>query len=92
MAYALADGGSDTRTVEPGRTYTITEADARAKGYKLTAIDCTSGTTDLDTRTATVTPAAGETVTCQYTNTKLRTAIDVDKRGPATATAGARLT
>jgi prealbumin domain-containing protein len=92
IAYSLTDGGSDTRTVEPGKAYTVTEADARAKGYKLTAIDCTSGTSDVATRSATVTPAAGETVTCTYTNTKLVTAIDIEKSGPATATAGDLLT
>jgi hypothetical protein len=92
ISYSLTDGDSDTRTVEPGKAYTVTEADARAKGYKLTAIDCTSGTSDVATRSATVTPAAGETVTCAYTNTKLVTAIDIEKSGPATATAGDLLT
>ena len=92
IAYSLTDGSSDTRTVEPGKAYTVTEADARAKGYKLTAIDCTSGTSDVATRSATVTPTAGETVTCTITNTKLVTAIDIEKSGPATATAGDLLT
>jgi hypothetical protein len=91
IAYSLTDGASDTRVVEPGKAYTITEADAHAKGYKLTAIQCTSGTSNLDTRTATVTPAAGETVTCEFTNTKLQSAIQIVKSGPATATAGALL-
>jgi hypothetical protein len=92
IAYSLTDGASDSRVVEPGKAYTVAEANARAKGYKLTAIQCSSGTTSLDTRSATVTPAAGETVTCEFTNTALQTAIDIEKSGPATATAGALLT
>src|SRR4051794_2548347 len=88
IAYSLTDGASDTRAVEPGKAYTVTEADAHAKGYKLTAIDCTSGTSSVDTRSATVTPAAGETVTCEFTNTKLRPGIKIVKSGPATAYSG----
>jgi hypothetical protein len=88
IAYSLTDGASDTRVVEPGRAYTVTEADARAKGYKLTAVQCTTGTSNLDTRSATVTPTAGETVTCQFTNTKLRPGITIVKSGPATAYSG----
>jgi hypothetical protein len=92
ISYDLTDGGTDTRTVEPGKTYTIAEADPHAKGYRLTGLYCSSGTTDVDTRTATVTPDAGETVTCSYTNTKLQPAIGIEKSGPATATAGDQLT
>jgi len=91
-AFDLADGASDTRSVEPGRAYTITEADAHALGYKLTGIACSSGTADVAGRSATVTPAAGETVTCTFTNTKLQPGIKIVKSGPATATAGALLT
>ena len=88
IAYDLSDGGVDTRTVEPGKTYTIAEDDPHAKGYKLTALECSSGDTDLDTRTATVTPSAGETVTCSYTNTKLQPGIKIVKSGPAKAYSG----
>jgi hypothetical protein len=87
-AFDLTDGASDTRSVEPGKAYTITEADAQALGYKLTAIQCSTGTSDVATRTATVTPAPGETVTCTYTNTKLQPAIQIVKSGPATAYSG----
>jgi hypothetical protein len=88
IAYGLTDGGSDVRTVAPGKTYTITEGDPHAKGYKLTAIDCTSGTGDVAGRAATVTPAPGETVACSYTNTKLQPAIEIVKSGPDRAYSG----
>ena len=88
IAYNLTDGGSDTRTVEPGKTYTIAENDPHAKGYKLTAIACSNGTSNVAYRTATVTPAAGETVTCSYTNTKLQPGIKIVKSGPAKAYSG----
>jgi hypothetical protein len=91
IAFTLTDGGSNSSAVEPDKTYTITEADAHAKGYKLTAIECTTGTADVATRTATVTPKPGETVTCSYTNTKLRPAIHVVKSGPAFAYSGDKL-
>jgi hypothetical protein len=88
VAYSLTDGQADTRSVEPGKAYTVAEADSHAKGYRLTAIDCTSGTTNVDTRTATFTPAAGETVKCVFTNTKLQPGIRIVKSGPATAYSG----
>jgi hypothetical protein len=88
VAFTLTDGQSDSGVVEPGKAYTVTEADAHAKGYKLTAIQCSSGTTDVAKRTATVTPAPGETVTCSFTNTKLQPGIHVVKSGPAFAYSG----
>jgi hypothetical protein len=88
ISYDLADGDTDTRYVEPGKAYTIAEADPHAKGYKLTALYCTSGTTNVETRTAVVTPDAGETVTCSYTNTKLQPGIEIVKSGPAKAYSG----
>jgi hypothetical protein len=86
VAYSLTDGQSDTRAVEPGKAYTVTEA--AANGYKLTAIDCSSGTKSLDTRSATFTPSAGQKVECTFTNTKLQPGIDIVKTGPATAYSG----
>ena len=88
IAYSLTDGASDTRSVEPGKAYTVTEADAHAKGYKLTAISCSSGTSNVAMRSATFTPAAGQTVTCSFTNTKLQPGIEIVKNGPATAYSG----
>src|SRR3954447_14474570 len=88
-AFDLADGASDTRSVEPGKAYTITEADAHALGYKLTDVPCSNGTAgDTAGRSVTVTPAAGETVTCSFTNTKLQPGIKIVKGGPATAYSG----
>jgi hypothetical protein len=86
--FALKDGGSKATSVEAEKTYAVTEADANAKGYKLTAIQCTSGTGDVATRTATVTPKPGETVTCSFTNTKLQPGIRVVKSGPEFAYSG----
>src|SRR4051812_7836704 len=92
-AFDLTDGASDTRSVEPGKAYTITEADAHALGYELTDVHCSNGTVgEPASRSVTVTPAAGETVTCSFTNTRLQPGIKIVKSGPATATAGALLT
>jgi hypothetical protein len=88
-AFDLIDGASDTRSVEPGKAYTITEADAHALGYKLTDVHCSNGTAgDTTSRSVTVTPAAGETLTCSFTNTKLQPGIKIVKSGPATAYSG----
>ena len=54
----------------PG-TYSVQEL--ATAGWDLTALACAGGastTTNLDTRTATINLAAGETVTCTFTNTK----------------------
>ncbi|MEA2287428.1 MAG: hypothetical protein QOJ21_3471 [Solirubrobacteraceae bacterium] len=101
-AFSLTDGGVDSRLVEPGSPYTVTEADARAKGYKLTGVGCTTAYGDtaraiasagsVATRSATVTPGPGDVVTCSFTNTKVNPAIAVQKTGPATAYAGDTLT
>ncbi|MEA2319957.1 MAG: serine-aspartate repeat-containing protein, partial [Solirubrobacteraceae bacterium] len=101
-AFSLTDGGVESRWVEPGSAYTVTEADARAKGYKLTDVGCTTAYGDtaraiasagsVATRSATVTPGPGDVVTCRFTNTKINPAIAVQKTGPATAYAGDTLT
>jgi hypothetical protein len=86
--FTLTDGGVRTETVAPGQAYTVAEGDPRAKAYRLTALECTRGTTDLAARTATVTPGPGETVTCDFTNTKLAPGIQIVKSGPAFAYSG----
>ncbi|MEA2249175.1 MAG: hypothetical protein QOH46_3704 [Solirubrobacteraceae bacterium] len=101
-AFSLSDGDASTRWVEPGRAYTIAEADPRPKGYKLTAIACTTpygdapkgiaGAGSTSARTATVTPGPGEVVTCSFTNTKINAAVNVQKTGPAIAYPGDTLT
>lgn len=97
-AFSLTDGATESRLVEPGRAYTVTEAEARAKGYKLTGVRCSTVEADplrtivsapaVAGRSATVTPGPGDVVTCSFTNTRIRRAIDVVKTGPATAYAG----
>ena len=79
-AFDLDDDGdnantlSNTKTIsglDPG-TYTVTEA--TASGWDLTSLVCVDATSNssvaLNTRAATINLAAGETVTCTYTNTK----------------------
>jgi hypothetical protein len=79
-AFDLDDDGdnantlSNTKTITgltPG-TYTVTEA--AASGWDLTNITCVDPTTNssgvIGTGVATINVAAGETVTCTYTNTK----------------------
>jgi hypothetical protein len=101
-AFSLTDGAQESRLVEPGKAYTVTEADAKAKGYRLKAVDCTkaygagrqaiAGAGTVAMRTATVTPAAGDVITCSFTNEKIAAAIKVVKSGPATAYSGDTLT
>ena len=55
----------------PG-SYTVTEG--AVAGWALTGLNCSAGGTgNATTRTATITLAAGDDVTCTYTNTKLGT-------------------
>jgi hypothetical protein len=68
--FNLDDGGSKTfASVAPG-TYAVTE-DAPVGG-RLTGLSCDDpdSTGDLGTRTATIKLAAGETVTCTFTNSE----------------------
>jgi archaellum component FlaG (FlaF/FlaG flagellin family) len=97
-ALSLTDGGVDTTSVSPEKTYTISEADPRAKGYKLSSLSCTklvgsaqqaiSGAGNVGTRTATVTPAAGDVITCSFINTKVAAALQVVKSGSSYAYVG----
>jgi hypothetical protein len=101
-AFSLTDGETTARWVEPGKAYTITEADAKAKGYRLTAVSCTApygestrtmaGAGSVAGRAATVTPGPGDVLTCSFTNTKIDARINVQKSGPAIAYPGDRLT
>ena len=73
-------GDDETLTVAdlPAGTYTATEA--AHLFYDLTSISCDDGDSivSLGTRTATFTLAAGETVTCTFTNTEQACAADDD--------------
>jgi plastocyanin len=84
----LSDGQmSDAVLVEPG-TYTVTES--ALEGWDLTDISCSEAGSsgDLSTATATFNVAAGDDVTCTFTNTK-RGKIIVEKQTvPDQATGG----
>lgn len=66
-----AGTGQDTTTfadIAPG-TYTVTEA--AVAGWQLTALSCTAGgTANPGASTATINLAAGQSVTCTFTNTR----------------------
>jgi plastocyanin len=75
-AFALADDGVKSVSVEPG-TYTFEQA-ART-GFDLTALSCDDGSTaSLADRRATVDVAAGETVRCVFTDTQ-RASVTIRK-------------
>ncbi len=67
--FSLGDDGTESRAVAPG-TYTATEA-AKAD-WALSGLTCddANSTGDTTAGTATFRIAAGETVTCTFTNTK----------------------
>ena len=83
--FSLADGGVKTIDHVAPRTdpYAVTES--AAPGYRLSSIACTDNDSAgaTSTRTASIRVAAGETVRCTFTNTKLHGAIAVVKSGPA---------
>jgi hypothetical protein len=74
--FSLKDNGTSSNSTTFGGlaagTYTVQEG--TVTGFNLTALSCTdpSGdtTTSLNTRTANIVLAAGETVTCTFENTK----------------------
>jgi len=92
--FSLSDGGSYSTSVSPDRAYTVAEADPRPKGYELSDVRCTeagtaiAGAGDVPARTATVTPAPGDVVTCSFANTKVTPALRVAKTGPGYAYVG----
>ncbi|MGW9167000.1 prealbumin-like fold domain-containing protein [Agromyces sp. NPDC055658] len=69
----LGDGDRRSFAVPVGEDVTITEA--AADGWLAPDIACDSGGAEVDGRSATVTPAAGENITCTFTNTQLGTVI-----------------
>jgi hypothetical protein len=81
--FSLTDGAEEVRYVSPGKDYAITEADPKPKGYELKDVSCDraaagsyefqplDGAGDRATRTAKVTPQAGDTISCTFTNAKL---------------------
>jgi hypothetical protein len=85
--FTLKDDGVKTiSNVVSASSRTVTETDP-APGYALTAIDCSASSntgnitsTDVPSRTATFTVAAGETVDCTFTNTKQVGALKIVKQ------------
>jgi uncharacterized repeat protein (TIGR01451 family) len=65
----------------PGVQYSV--AESASNGYRLTDVTCTgdNGSGDTSAGTATVTPEAGEQVTCTFENTKVNTSIEIVKTG-----------
>lgn len=92
QAFSIATQGgagvdnSTFASVAPG-TYTITES--ALAHYSLTGLACadptSDSTTNLGTLTATVNLAAGETVTCTFTNTQLATLTIIKQAVPQIA-------
>lgn len=83
-AFSLADGGLKTITHVTPRSEPYTVTESAAAGYRLSALTCNDGDSSgaLDTRTASIRVAPGETVRCMFVNTKLAPAIEVVKAGP----------
>jgi hypothetical protein len=92
-----ADNAANTQDITnvPAGSYTFTEANAT--GWDLTGLTCdapstSSATTDKTARTAAITLAAGDTVTCTYTNTPRGTIIIKKVTVPALSNTGPNFT
>src|SRR5581483_12285135 len=74
LAGSIGDGGTISKQVDAG-TYSTTEA--VPAGWSLTSINCddAGSSGNLGTATATYHVAAGQTVTCTYTDTKAATIV-----------------
>jgi len=102
VSFQLAGGETFTQDdITPGRSYSVSEQDASALGYKLTNLSCTQRVPDdgqaaprLKAVEATYAFRAdvGDLVDCTYTNTKITNALQVTKTGPAFAYSGDTLT
>lgn len=75
-SFPLQGGDSNSQNVAPG-PYTVSEE--ATSGWNLSDLTCTDPTDNssvsLETKTATINVAAGETVDCTFTNTKLGSII-----------------
>jgi Prealbumin-like fold domain len=60
------------------KTYTVTEG-ADPTGYEFESLSCTGGTTSISGKTATITLAPNDAVTCTYVNKKKLGAIKITK-------------
>ncbi|HEY1105007.1 MAG TPA: hypothetical protein VGE78_02570, partial [Agromyces sp.] len=70
---SIADGGRRSFAVPVGEDVTITEGEA--EGWLPPDISCDTGGAEVDGRSVTVTPEAGENITCTFTNTQLGTVV-----------------
>jgi uncharacterized repeat protein (TIGR01451 family) len=71
--FSLQDDGdpahnTQTFTFDPSHLGTKTVSEGSTAGWTLTDLTCSGGTTNLQTRTASFTLAAGDNVACTYTN------------------------
>jgi hypothetical protein len=85
------DGGNteDCKAV-PAGTYTVTEG-ADPAGFAFESLSCVGGTTSTAGKTATITLAPNDVVTCTYTNQQQLGAIKISKTSiKGTALAGAK--
>ncbi|MEI6447548.1 MAG: SdrD B-like domain-containing protein, partial [Actinomycetes bacterium] len=87
-SFELANGESKPfADLAPGKDYAFTET--VPSGWTLTGIKCVgtdSENVKVDASTVTVTPDAGEDVTCTYTNTKLAKVTIAKATNPTSAT------
>ncbi len=92
-SFSLAHGAERTVTVVPG-AYSVTEADPKGLGYRLSGAVCTErfGTAGGTGATRTFTADPGDQIVCTYTNTRVDRTIQVRKTGPSLAYSGDRLT
>jgi prealbumin domain-containing protein len=65
-------------------TYTVTEG-ADPSGFQFQSVTCTGGTTSTSGKTATITLAPDDIVTCTYVNQQLTGAIKITKTSSKTA-------
>jgi hypothetical protein len=92
-----AGGDSTGNTVDTGKTlfqgqYTVTEG-ADPTGFAFDSVTCTGGTTSTTGKTATITLAPDDKVTCTYVNKQQLGAIKITKtssKAAATPLAGAK--
>jgi hypothetical protein len=87
------DSGANTvdETNLPPNTYTVTEG-ADPTGFALESLSCSGGTTSTSGKTATITLAANDVVTCTYVNQQQLGAIKITKtssKAAATPLSGA---
>jgi len=74
---------STTFTVSAGNFGAKTVTEAAVAGWELTGLDCSEGTENVGTRTATLQVDPGDDITCTFTNTKQASLTVVKVTDPA---------